>query len=330
MIRRQVRFPALLLAILALALGAMPARAQLVDEEGVGRLTIGGGLGFQITSMSDVNDNFTVVNRALTLAGMRSVDNVKAGVVTNLDVRYKLGQTPPEEPGEPVPFMKRLSIGFAWGAINARSGFETTRAGTRFFTRSTTYYPYVLYHFPFLEDVAPRTSVYAGGGPLFLRAGTVEWSLKDMTINNFLPGPEGDLAEFSGKGKAKGSGTGLVLMGGGSFQLNQRFSIALDAGYRLAKLANVELQEAVGDTERFPGSDVPGQTVIREPGDWAIIDFFMRDPNAVWDGRKRTDPKEQGGCSENGNPCPMYYGGGPLEVNYSGLFATLSFRVHFF
>jgi len=327
MIRRQVRFPALLLALSALVLGAMPARAQLVDEEGVGRLTIGGTLGFQLTSMSDVNDNFGVVNRALGYAGMRSMDPIHAGLLTQLDVRYKLGQTPPEEPGEPVSFLHRLSIGFGWGAINARSGFETTRVGTRFYTRSTTYYPYVLYHFPFLETVAPRTSIYAGGGPLFLKAGTVEWTLKDLTVNNFLPGPEGDLAEFSGKGRATGTGTGLVLMGGGSFQLSSRFSVAMDAGYRLAKLSNLQLQEAVGDTERFPGSDLPGTTVIREPGDWAIIDFFLRDPNAVWDGRRRTDPKNpDGGCAD----CPVYYTGGPLKVNYSGLFATFSFRVHFF
>ncbi len=326
MIRRQVRYPALLLAILVLVLGAMPARAQLVDEEGVGRLTIGGGLGFQLTSMSDVNRNFDIANRALAYGGMRTIDKMKVGVVTNLDVRYKLGQTPSEEPGETVPFMKRLSVGFAWGAINARSGFSTTRAGVRFFTRSTTYYPYVLYHFPFIENVAPRTSLYAGGGPLFLKAGTVDWGLTDMSINNFLPGPEGDLAEFSGQGSATGTGTGLVLMGGGSFQLNHRLSVAVDAGYRMAKLANVALQEAVGDTERFNGSDIPGQNVIREPGDWAIIDFFMRDPNAVWDGRKRTDPKDQGGCAD----CPLYYSGGPIEVDYSGLFATLSLRVHFF
>ena len=82
----------------------------------------------------------------------------------------------------------------------------------------------------------------------------------------------------------------------------------------------------MGDTERFNGSDIPGQNVIREPGDWAIIDFFMGDPNAVWDGRKRTDPKDQGGCAD----CPLYYSGGPIEVDYSGLFATLSLRVHFF
>ena len=214
MIRRQVRYQALLLAILVLVLGAMPARAQLVDEEGVGRLTIGGGLGFQLTSMSDVNRNFDIANRALAYGGMRTIDKMKVGVVTNLDVRYKLGQTPSEEPGETVPFMKRLSVGFAWGAINARSGFSTTRAGVRFFTRSTTYYPYVLYHFPFIENVAPRTSLYAGGGPLFLKAGTVDWGLTDMSINNFLPGPEGDLAEFSGQGSATGTGTGLVLMGG--------------------------------------------------------------------------------------------------------------------
>ncbi len=326
MIRRQVRYPALLLAILTLVLGAMPARAQLVDEEGVGKLTIGGGLGFQLTSMSDVNGNFDIANRALTYGGMRTIDKVRVGVVSNLDIRYKLGQTPSEEPGETVPFLKRLSVGFAWGAINARSGFSTTRAGVRFYTRSTTYYPYVLYHFPFLENVAPRTSLYAGGGPLFLKAGVVDWGLTDMSINNFLPGPEGDLAEFSGKGTATGTGTGLVLMGGGSFQLNNRLSVAVDAGYRLAKLANLELQEAVGDTERFIGSDIPGQNVIREPGDWAIIDFFMRDPNAVWDGRKRTDPKDQGGCAD----CPLYYSGDPLKVDYSGLFATLSLRVHFF
>ncbi len=324
MIRRMVLPLVPLVTLVALGLGALPARAQLVDEEGVGRLTVGGLLGVQVTSMSDVNDNLNVVNQFLGRDLIRNLDPIHAALATGLDVRYKLGQTPPEEPGEPVSFMQRLSVGFTWGAINAVSQFNVTRAQARFYTRSTTYYPYVLYHFPFLDDVEPRVSIYGGGGPVFLRAGYAEWKMHDDTINNFLP--EGDIAELTGEAKAEGTGTGFALQAGASFQLSKRFSVALDTGYRLAKLSNIKLVEAVGDTERFTGTGIPGQPdVTREPGDWGVIDFFLRDEGGVFQGRNRRDPKDEGGCAD----CPLYYTGGPLKVDYSGPFATFSFRVHF-
>jgi len=326
MTRRLVCF-LLPLTAMILMLGVRPAGAQLVEEEKVGRLTIGGTLGFQLTAMGDVNDNIAVVNTFLDRDLIQPLDDVDVGLLTSLDVRYRLGQTPPEEdPTASVPFTKRLSIGFAWGGLNTWSDFDVTRSTVRFFSRATTYYPYVLYHFPFIEPIAPRVQVYAGGGPIFLKAGRVEWSLEDNTTNNFLV--DGDLAELSGSGKASGSGTGFTLQAGASFQLNSRFSVALDAGYRRAKISNLTLDEADGgEPERFPGGDGV-EDVTREPGDWAIIDFFLRDPNGSFDGRNRQDPENDdgtGGCPD----CPLYYRGGPLEVDYSGAFSTISFRVHF-
>ena len=325
MMRRLVCF-LLPLGALMLMLGARPAAAQLVDEEGVGRLTIGGTLGFQLTAMGDVNDNISVVNRFLDRDLIQPLDKVNVGLLTSLDVRYRLGRTPPEEPGETASFMDRLSLGFAWGGLNTWSDFDVTRSTVRFFSRATTYYPYILYHFAFIEPLEPRAQVYAGGGPIFLRAGRVEWSLEDNTSNNFLV--DGDLAELSGSGKASGSGTGFTLQGGASYQLSPMLSVALDFGYRRARMTNLSLDEADGgEPERFPGGD-GAEDVTREPGDWAIIDFFLRDPNGEYNGRNRRDPEEDdgsGGCPD----CPLYYRGGPLEVDYSGAFSTISFRLHF-
>jgi hypothetical protein len=110
--------------------------------------------------------------------------------------------------------------------------------------------------------------------------------------------------------------------------LNRRFSVGLDFGYRLGKISNLKLTEATGQTDlRFPNPDeVP---VERQPGDWGIIDFFYRDPNTTYEGRNRNDPPdrdpETGGC----DGCPLYYRGGPLEIDYSGLFANVTFRAHF-
>ena len=306
---------------------AGPVAAQIVNEENVGRLTIGPSIGFLLPSMGDVNDNLDVVNRFLAREDVVGLDDVNQALLTGLDIRYRLGNTPDTT----ETFMDRLTVGFNWGAINVHRQLEVTRADVRFFSRATTYSAYVLYHLPYLESKWPRTQVTVGGGPVYLQSGTVEWVLLDHTTNNFFTEIEdgvGDLSELTGRGKASGNGLGVNLQAGGSFMLNRRFSVGLDLGYRLAKISDLELDEATGQTDlRFPNPDeVP---VERQPGDWAIIDFFFRDPNTTYEDRNRNDAPdrepETGGC----DGCPMYYGGGPLEIDYSGLFANLSLRVHF-
>lgn len=311
-------------ALLILSLAA-PARGQLVDEEAVGRLTIGGSVGVLVPSMSEVNRNVSVVNPFLRRAEVRSLDRIHEGILTGLDIRYRLGRTPPEEPGETISFLQRLSIGFTWGAVSARTEInDITRVLVRFYSRATTYTPYVLYHLPFLEQSQPRLQLMVGGGLVFMRSGYVEWSVDDMTNNIFIP--EGDISELAGTAQASGSGTGFMLQGGASYMLNNRFSVAVDMGYRRGKISNLSLDEAVGQNKRFPGDEDPAtEDIVRRPGDWSVIDFFKRDGNAEYDGKKRTDPTDDGGCED----CPLYYTGGDLDVDYSGPFANISFRVHF-
>jgi len=302
--------------LLASVLAFGRASAQTIDEEPVGRLTIGGNIGVVLPSMSDVNDNFHVVNPFLNRDEIRNMDDINASLLTGLDLRLKLRD--------------HLSIGFNWGAVAARSSIDVDRADVRFFSRATTYQANLYYHFPFIEAYSERTQLYVGAGLVFLRSGHVEWSLEDHTTNFFLV--DGDISELSGKGVATADGNGYSFLVGGSFQLTTRFSIAVDTGYRFAKLDNLELQEVEGFRERFNiDQNDPTQDVFREPGDWAIWDFFFRDPNAQTnDGRRRTDPvvpgEEKTGC----DGCPLYYGsGGPIEVDYSGPFTQVSFRVHF-
>jgi hypothetical protein len=318
-------------ALAVVLFAARPAGAQIVNEENVGRLTIGGGVGILLPAMGDINQNIDVVNPFLTREEIKPLDHVKESLLTQLDIRYRLGNTPKSEPGQKTTLLDRLSVGFSWGAINTHRSLDVSRANVRLFSRATTYSAYILYHLPFLEAKVPRTQLVVGGGPLFLRNGTVEWSLTDHTTNNFFTQIEngvGDLSELSGKGVAKGNAVGATLQGGGSFMLNRRFSVALDLGYRLAKISNLDLTDATGQADlRFPNPDqVP---VERQPGDWAIIDFFYRDPNTTYQGRNRNDPPdrdpETGGCAG----CPLYYRGGPVEIDYSGLFANFTFRAHF-
>jgi hypothetical protein len=285
--------------------------------------------------MGDVNDNLDVVSRFLARDEIRSMDRIQEGLLTQVDIRYRLGTSPKEEPGEGASLKDRIAVGFSWGAVSARSQFtDVTRAVARFYSRATTYYPYVLYHLPFLETKAPRAQLVVGGGPLLLRSGDVEWIFIDNTANAFFSDFEngvGDISELAGKAEASGSGMGFVLQGGGTYMLNRRFSVALDVGYRRAKIDNLTLDSAVGQEDlRFPEPDPGSGDVIRRPGDWAVIDFFLRDRNAVFEGRRRTDPgddePETGGCAD----CPLYFPeDGPLEVDYSGPFATVTFRAHF-
>lgn len=315
----------LLVALVALTTLPVPGHAQLVDEEYVGRLTIGVGIGAIIPSMHDVNNNIRVVNPFLHRDEIRTLNPVREGLLTHMDVRYRLGHTPKEEPDEPVHLLDRVSVGFSWGAMNARSEINNiTRVAARFYSRATTYYPYVLYHLPFLETLEPRAQLMVGGGPIFLRSGHAEWNLKDNTTNTFIE--EGDISELAGTSSVSATGTGLVLQGSASYQLNHRFSVAMDFGYRKAVLKNLSLDQATGQDKRFPGDDSSDPTnIVRRPGDWSVIDFWKRDPKAVFEGRNRTDPVDNGGCQG----CPLYYTGGDMQVDYSGPFITLTLRSHF-
>jgi len=303
-------------ALLTLALVVGTARAQTVDEEPVGRLTIGPQVGILFPGMGDINDNLHVANRFLANDEVRGLDNVNTALVTGLDVRYRLTD--------------RFSIGANWGAVNARSEFDVTRVSARFYSRATTYQFSGYYHFPFATRIDERMQFFAGGGLLLLRAGTVEWGLQPNQANRGSFHPEGDLAELSGRGKASGSATGFSVAGGGSYQLSSRFSLALDFGYRVAKMSDLTIDpnDVEGYYERFGTADE--NTTTREPGDWAIWDFFLRDPNATLpDGRKRTDPKVPGSDPTGCDTCPLYYDGGNIEVDFSGFFASVYLRVHF-
>ena len=305
--------------VLAGLIAAPPAAAQYVEEEPVGRLTIGGNIGALFPGMGDVNENFSVINRFLARDDIRSLSDIDVALVTGLDVRLKLTD--------------RFSVGGNWGAYNARSEFDVTRARVRFYSRTTTYQGSVLYHLPGVVNLQERAQAYVGAGLIYLRSGTVDYELQDKTTNFFLR--DGDLAELSGKGKAYGDGSGFLVFVGGSFQLSGRFSVAADFGYRSAAIEDLELdgEEIEGYLERFGtvDDDDDDEDIFREPGDWAIYDFFLRDPNGeTVDGRKRTDPKvpeeDMTGCAD----CPIYFTGGPIEVDYSGFFTQIAFRIHFF
>jgi len=331
----------LVLVGLGLVAFAAPARGQLYNEETVGRLRIGGTIGGVLSSMSAVNDNIGVVNGALALDEITSLSKINTSLLTALEIRYRLGRTPKEDPDEPHRFLDRFTLGFAWGALQAGSTIDNIeRVYVNYWSRATTYYPYLLYELPFFDTTQPRLETYVGGGPYFLTSGTVNWTLTDFTSNSFIDFPGiPDISELAGVAQAEGSATGAVLQGGIQFMLNKRFSVSADLGYRFAQMSNVTLLSAQGQDARFPGD--PSQ--VRRPDDWSVIDFFLRDRNAVYDGQrpghqegidegvyppgpwKRDTPKTQGGCET----CPLYYTGGQLDVDFSGPFGSVSFWVHF-
>ena len=313
---------AVVAALLAvLVVGSAPVKAQYVDEDPVGRLTIGGSIGVISSSMGDVNDNLGIVDQFLQFDEVRATDKINGTLMTSLNLRYKIFET--------------LSLGFSWGGLQNRSELNVEKANLRFFSRATMYSLDAYYHFPGVTDLNERLQLYAGGGLLLLQNGRVEWEFFDPEFNlgNWHtedPPPPGDLAELSGQGRGTASGNGFHLSGGASFQVSGRLSLAGELGFRFAKLTDIKLdsENVEGYYERFENPEA------REPGDWAIWDFFFRDPNsATPDGRKRTDIRDEDeinlenptGCHD----CPLYYTGGALEVDYTGPFALVSIRVHF-
>ncbi len=326
MIRSVCR--ALIVGVVVAAAPLGSAHAQIVDEEGIGRLSIGGLIGMGLTSMSDVNQNIDVANRFLRTEEVRDMDHVNTGILTGLDIRYKFSQTPlvPDDEGNvdgEISFLQRFGLGFTLGAVNSESSFDVSRATTRFYSRATTYYPYLMWFAPWIEESLPRMTLYFAGGPLFLTGGSVEWALGDSTTNNFIE--EGDLSEIAGSSRGTNDGVGFIVQAGSGFQLNSMFSVTLDVGYRAAN-TSATLTDAVGQDKRFTGDDDPDNiTVVRRPGDWSVIDFWRRSPTGEFEGRNRPDDMEDGGCAD----CPLYYTGDAIDIDFSGFFASLSFRVHF-
>ena len=88
-------------ALVAVGLGAPgllgEAWGQIVNEEAVGKLTIGAGLGVLVPSMSELDANFDVVNSILQRHQLRSVKDVNEAILSHLEVRYRLGRTPPHK-----------------------------------------------------------------------------------------------------------------------------------------------------------------------------------------------------------------------------------------
>ncbi|TPW04209.1 MAG: hypothetical protein FD129_2938, partial [bacterium] len=70
------------------------ASAQIVDEEDVGRFTLGGTIGFAGNSMGRFNENIDVVNHFLTTQGipLREADGFHGGATFMGEVRYRVSQ----------------------------------------------------------------------------------------------------------------------------------------------------------------------------------------------------------------------------------------------
>src|SRR5215831_4516789 len=96
-------------ALAIVLFAARPAGAQIVNEENVGRLTIGGGVGILLPKMGDVNQNIDVVSPFLVREEIKPLDHVRESLLTQLDIRYRLGNTPKTEPGQKTTLLDRLS-----------------------------------------------------------------------------------------------------------------------------------------------------------------------------------------------------------------------------
>jgi opacity protein-like surface antigen len=303
---RLGRLAGLFAGVLVLVL--LPARAwsEIVDEVEVGHLTFGLQFGYGQTRMSEYNDNIDVLNNWINNQGdlLREADHLNGSGTIAGELRYKFGN--------------RFSVGAGVGNAQAKSSFYVTFGDVNFFARSTVWSLMGYYHLPFVDnfgELADRMSIYVGAGPVLLTNGSTNMRIADRTREPF--NVFGDLSELDGEGKGRGNGSGLQGLVGSSYQLTSRVSVALEVGYRYAKIKDLELSDIRGYETEVTGD--PEE--IREPGDEAILDFFRRD-------------KRPAGLPDkdiSGRDIPYYSDfGGPLELNFSGVQGHLAFRLHIF
>lgn len=297
------------LLILAIASPA-PLRAQIIDEEDVGRLTLGFMLGYSGNSMGRFNENIGVVNYFLTHQGIqiRPADKLNGGNSVRGEARYKLSES--------------FSVGLGVAGTESQSGFSVTFGGVDFYSRATLWTPSLYYSFPFVrssskfESVADRLILYAGGGPVIIRNARAHMRITDRSREPFFD-EEGDVSELSGRGDATGTGLGVQGLIGASYQLTRAISVVGEAGYRHARVTELTVKNVEGFIEPFTQLD----PVPREPGDQAVYDFFDR--------KKRADglPEED----INGAHIPYYSDfDGPLDLDFSGVVLQVGLRLHLF
>jgi hypothetical protein len=301
---------AALAAAVVLVVNPIPASSEIVDEEEVGRFTFGLHFGYTQVRMSEYNENIDVVNHWLTNQGipLREAEHLKGSSSIKGELRYKFG--------------KRFSFGLGVGNTEAKSSFYVTFGDVNFYARSTVWSAMGYYHLPFVDnwgELADRMSLYVGAGPVLLTNGSTHMRIADRTTEPVFD-QDGDLIELDGEGDGRGNGGGLQGIAGASYQLNSRFSVAAEVGYRSARINDLELSNVVG-YDRDIAEEDPER---REPLEGAILDFFRRPPGARG---------ERGIPSEDieGNHIPYYSDHeGPLELDFSGVLAHVSFRVHIF
>jgi hypothetical protein len=298
---------------LVLALLGLPvvASAQIIDEEEVGRFSLGGYVGYAGANLGRFNENIDVVNYFLNNQGipLREADGLHGAASARGELRYKLSD--------------RWMVGLGVASTEAMSRFTVTLGAVDFYARSTQFIPSVYYVFPFVQNsekfsaVADRMNMYVGAAPIFFTAGKAHMRITDNS-NEPVFNVDGDLGELDGEGDATGTGIGLQGLFGVSYQLTSAFSLAGELGYRIGTISDLKIEKALG----YDRDDTDDDENQREPGDKAITDFFQR-------------PDERNGIpSEDieGNHIPYYsdYAPDPLDLDFSGVLIHIGIRLHLF
>lgn len=297
------------LALMVLGLPVM-ASAQIVDEEDVGRFTLGATVGYAGNSMGRFNENIDVVNYFLTSQGiaLREASSFRGGASACAELRYRLSE--------------RWIVGLGVANSESKSSFDVTLGAVDFYARSTLFIPSVYYILPFVQKseafsaVADRMNMYIGAGPVFFTRARAHMQIIDRS-NEPVFNIDGDLGELDGAGDVEGTGVGVQGLFGVSYQLTSGLSLAGEVGYRLGKISDLKIVKKEG----YVRDDTENDENRREPGDQAVIDFFEREDRA--DGLPGDDIE--------GNHIPYYSDyNDKLDLDFSGFLIQLGFRIHLF
>lgn len=311
MVRFLTPTPTRWMRVLALVLLGLPtmASAQIIDEEDVGRFTLGATIGYAGNNMGRYNENIDVVNHFLTHQGipLREADGFSGGASILGEVRYRVSN--------------RWIVGFGVANSESKSSFDVTLGAVDFHARSTLYIPSVYYVLPFVQSsekfasVADRMNMYIGAGPVFFTRARTHMQIIDRS-NEPVFDIDGDLGELDGEGNGSGTGVGLQGLFGVSYQLTAALSLVGEVGYRYGTVSDLDTSNVIG----YIRDDTENDENRREPGIDAIINFFERDD------REGVPPEDIAG-----NHIP-YYSDYPdkLNLDFSGFLIQLGFRIHLF
>jgi hypothetical protein len=191
-------------------------------EDPVGWLSIGGNAGLSGFKLGDVNRRITGAGNEFLQDPTRAwtpMDEIRSGWTFWADAKI------------PVPMTRSFFLSGGYGVSSGSSGGKDYNELITVKARQKAYHARVLYVIPWRFNRNVR--LFAGGGPLIIREQSVEAS---HTHRSSAGGSQQTQTSREERVRYVASGLGWTVGAAAEYMIQDRLSLSVDVGYRLANL----------------------------------------------------------------------------------------------